>query len=99
MAHHHHHVHHTPKKKKQPFDYIVYFFMVATPLFEIPQAIAIYSSKSAASVSLITWVFFFVASVVWMVYAVRNKLLPIFITYSLYFVMEAIIIVGILKYS
>lgn len=95
-----HHAHHViTKKQKQPFDYVVYFFMIATPLFEIPQAVTIYTLKSAYGVSFITWLFFFMASIVWMSYGIRNKQWPIFITYCLYFVMEAIIIAGILIYS
>src|SRR5687767_1051575 len=96
-SHGHKHLHH--KKKKDALDYLVYFFMIATPLFELPQAIAIYTAKSAENVSLITWVFFFMASIVWIGYGWRNKLVPVMVTYSLYFVMEAIIIFGIVKYS
>lgn len=100
MAHHHHQAHKlTKKKQKQPFDYIIYFFMVATPLFEIPQIYTIYSQKSAQGVSLLTWGFFFMASFVWLSYALKNKLVPLMVTYSLYIVMEAIIITGIVLYS
>jgi uncharacterized protein with PQ loop repeat len=95
--HPHKHLH--GKIKKSPLDFLVYFFMVATPLFEIPQAIAIYGSKDAASVSIWTWAFFLMSSVVWFSYGVRNKLLPIMVTYSLYFVVESIIVIGIFKYS
>lgn len=78
---------------------MVYFFMVATPLFEIPQAYTIYTSKSAASVSLLTWGFFFAASFVWATYAIREKLVPILITSVLYLIIEAAVVVGILLYN
>jgi uncharacterized protein with PQ loop repeat len=93
----HKHVHKKPKKG--PFDFVVYFFMIATPLFEIPQAITIYSTKSAESVSLLTWGFFVLASFVWAIYAIREKLLPIFITSILYLVIEASVVTGILIYT
>jgi len=97
----HHHVRHFKKKKaeKEPFDYVVYFFMVATPLFELPQAYAIYSAKSAESVSPYTWGFFFLASMVWLTYAVRNRLKPLIIMYSMYLVVECSIVIGIVMYS
>lgn len=96
-GHGHKHIHH--KKKRDTLDYFVYFFMIATPLFELPQAIAIYTAKSAENVSFITWLFFFMASIVWVAYGWRHKLMPVLVTYSLYFVMEAIIIAGILMYT
>lgn len=92
--------HHSQKKpKKTPLDFLVYFFMIATPLFEIPQAIAIFSSKDASSVSLWTWGFFWAASVVWFAYGFKNKLMPLMVTYGLYFIVEAFIVFGIIKYS
>ncbi|HSE29169.1 MAG TPA: hypothetical protein VLA77_01115 [Candidatus Saccharimonadales bacterium] len=95
------HPHHysVKKQKRGPLDLLVYFFMIATPLFEIPQAIAIYSSKDAASVSLLTWSFFWAASVVWFMYGYKNRLVPIMVTYGLYFIVEAVIVAGILMYS
>ncbi len=92
----HKHIHKKPAKG--PFDYLVYFFMVATPLFEIPQAYTIYTTRSAESVSLATWAFFFIASLVWAVYAVREKLMPVLVTSVLYFVIEGSVVVGILLY-
>lgn len=96
-AHGHKHIH--LKKKRDILDYLVYLFMIATPLFEIPQAYDIYTAKSADHVALSTWVCFFLSSVVWVAYGIRNKLLPVIVAYSLYFVMELIIIVGILIYK
>jgi uncharacterized protein with PQ loop repeat len=98
MAHHSHHRRQNGKKK-EAFDYLVYFFMIATPLFEIPQAYAIWSNKSAESVSVFTWVFFFFASMVWLTYAIKHKLKPLIVMYSMYLLVEATIVLGIIKYS
>ena len=99
MVQHHHVRHYKKKKDKEPFDYVVYFFMIATPLFELPQAYAIHSTKDAANVSPYTWGFFFIASMVWLTYAIRNKLRPLIIMYSMYLVVEASIVAGIIMYS
>jgi uncharacterized protein with PQ loop repeat len=96
-AHGHKHLHR--KKPKDFLDYTLYVFMVATPLFEIPQAWDIFSKHSAEDVSLTTWGFFVVSSVAWITYAVRNKIWPLMIAYTLYLIIEAIIVVGILIYS
>ncbi len=87
------------KKEKQPFDYVVYFFTVATPLFELPQLYAIFSSKDAASVSAATWIFFLIASVVFAIYTLRERIYPLFVAYTLYTVIEGIIVAGIIMYS
>ena len=99
MARHaaaHKHLHKKPNKSL--FDYVIYFFMIATPLFEIPQAYRIFSTHSAESVSLATWSFFVIASFVWALYALREKLMPIFVASALYLVVELSIVVGIIQY-
>ncbi|HEU5188028.1 MAG TPA: hypothetical protein VFT87_06030 [Candidatus Saccharimonadales bacterium] len=92
-----HHLHN--KKRKDLFDYSVYFFMIATPLFELLQVHAIYSSKDARSVSLWTWGFFMFSSIAWFFYGIRRRILPIVVMYSLYCVIEAVVVAGILLYS
>ena len=95
-----HHVRRLHKKKpKDPFDVLVYFFTVATPLFELPQAYAIYSTKSAANVSSLTWGFFLVADFVWLGYAIKHKIKPLIIMYSFYMAVEFSIVAGIILYS
>ena len=93
----HKHVH--QKKKKKPFDYVVYFFTVATPLFELPQLISIFHNKNATSVSAATWIFFLIASVVFAIYTLRERIIPLFVAYTLYTIIEAGIVVGIVMYS
>jgi uncharacterized protein with PQ loop repeat len=83
------------KKPREAFDYLMYFFMVATPLFELPQALAIYRSHSAQNVSIYTWSFFCMSSTVWAIYSLRNKLYPFVITYTMYAFIEGVIVVGI----
>jgi len=100
-----HYVRHLQKKKqkrlvaKEPFDYVVYFFTIATPLFEVPQAYDIFSNKNAASVSAATWSFFLAASIVWLIYAARQHLKPLALTHALFAIVEATIVVGIIMYS
>ena len=100
MTRHKHHVkklHKTPRK--EPFDYIVYFFTIATPLFELPQAYDIYTSRSAEDISLLTWGFFLLDNFVWIIYAIKRKVIPLLITTGLYLLIEMIIVIGIILYS
>lgn len=100
MLHHvRKHVHDQHKAKKEPIDYIVNFFMIATPMAELPQAYQIYQYQSAEHVSAFTWSFFTMASVVWLYYAYKHKLRPLVIAYSLYMTIEISIVIGIFMYS
>lgn len=96
---HHHKKAWRKNQPKEPFDYLVYFFMVATPLFEVPQAIAIHGNRSAANVSPFTWGFFLISSMVWLTYAIKHRLKPLIFMYCLYIVVEAVIVSGIVLYS
>ena len=97
-----HHVHKHKKKSSQKNDFLdilLYFFVFTTPLFEIPQAVLIYSHKNADGVSILTWFYFAVSSVVWLIYGLRKKLRPVVLAYSFYLIIETVIVFGILKYS
>lgn len=99
VRHGHGHRHLYRKPKKDWFDYLLYVFMVATPLFELTQAWTIYGTKSAQDVSLTTWSFFTVSNLAWIAYAIRNKLKLLVFVYCLYMVIEVSIVVGIILYN
>lgn len=65
----------------------------------IPQALAIYQSHSALHVSLVTWVYFIIADIVWILYGVRNRLRPFIICHIIYLIVESSVVIGILLYS
>lgn len=81
------------------FDCVVYFFSIATPLFELPQAYTIYANKSGANVSLATWGFFVLSDIVWIIYAAQRRLRPLLIATIIYMLIECSIVVGILLYT
>lgn len=89
---------HEPKQQRDFFDYVAYLFTFAAPMFEIPQAVAIYTSQSAQDVSVLTWGFFCLDNFVWMIYAKRRRLWPLLITSILFEIVEFTILVGILLY-
>lgn len=98
VRHAHAQKHLREKARRDSLDWILYTFMVATPLFEIPQVVEIYRTKSAQDVSLITWSFFALSNLAWIAYAIRHKLWLLVLIYSLYFILEICIVIGILLY-
>ena len=87
------------KIKKQNLDTkLVYFFGLVTPLFMIPQAVVIFMSQSAENISLIMWAFFIVADIVWIIYGLPRKIMPLVYSHALYLVVELAVVAGILLY-
>lgn len=104
--HHAHHYHKQKtyaaiKKKKgnDAVDYFVYFFMFISPLFEVPQAVTIYTQKSADQVSFATWTLFFLASIAWLIYGIRHKLKLIIAVQIAYMVIEGFVVIGLILYA
>jgi uncharacterized protein with PQ loop repeat len=86
-------------QKRDFFDYAIYFFTVATPLFEIPQAYTIFATHNASGVSIWTWGFFLIDNLFWIFYGWRRRIMPLIVTSILYLVIELIIVIGIMKYA
>lgn len=95
----HKHFHVQTKKPRDGLDILVYFFTFATPLFEVPQVLEIYSRHSAQDVSIWTWAFFCIDNIVWIAYALRKQIMPVLITSILYEIFELAIFIGILIYK
>jgi uncharacterized protein with PQ loop repeat len=90
---------HVKKQSKEPIDYIIQFFVIATPLAEVPQALDIFTNHDASQVSLLTWGFFLFSSTAWLWYGIARKLQPLVVTSILYLVIEVAIVIGIVMYS
>lgn len=85
--------------KKNAFDRLIYFFAFTTPLFELPQLYTIYTAKSSAHVSIVTWSYLAISSMVWLAYGLHKKIKPLIASYVLYSTVELAIAVSILWYS
>ena len=88
-----------PGKLKNFFDRLVYIVGILMPIFTIPQAWAIWSTGTAAGVSLTTWTANLLAAIVWLCYGVLHKEKPIIFMYILLAIINSAIVFGILIYS
>lgn len=85
--------------KRQPFiNRFIYVAVVVYPLTTIPQIVEIFASQNAGSVSLLTWLSYDIITLVFLWYAIENKLKPLIIEYSLWLVAQSIVVAGILLY-
>jgi MtN3 and saliva related transmembrane protein len=83
---------------KRYLDYLMYGIGVFAPLALLPQIGSIYFDHETKGVSLETWVLLSIFSVLWTIYGIVHRDKPIIITHSLFTILDASIVIGILLY-
>tara|TARA_Y100000310_G_C20212952_1_gene592197 strand:- start:233 stop:577 length:345 start_codon:yes stop_codon:yes gene_type:complete len=86
-------------KWKRFLDKAIYVVGIVGPLVAIPQILSIWVEKNAAGVSLTSWGAFLVMAVFWLMYGIMHKEKPIIVTYILWIIVDAIIVVGTFLYG
>lgn len=84
--------------KKQAIDYLVYFAIVIGPILTMPQIYSIWFEKQKG-VSVISWIAYFIASVIWLLYAIKQKDKLLIIVQTIWVFLDAFIILGLLLIS
>lgn len=87
-----------PRQKRTLLSQLVLFVGIAEPVTTIPQIYDIFSSHSAAGVSMLTWLGGTIASVVWLIYAYADKDKPLFISSLLWVLFEGMVVIGTIMY-
>ena len=82
----------------QFLDKLVYFFGIVMVIMTLPQALIIWSNKSAVDVSLLTWGTYLIMSSIMGVYGYMHGKRPIFISYTAVTVVEIFIVIGIIVF-
>lgn len=77
----------------------MYVMAMMGPLMTIPQVEEIFVKKQVAGVSLITWSAFAILAVFWGAYAYIHNEKPLFINASANFIINSLIIIGVLLYT
>src|SRR5580693_9302406 len=92
-------------QKQRKSSYIVFLdkltFVVGVigPFTVLPQIYSIFSTKSAAGVSLTTWALIFIVTFPWILYGVAHKDKSIIVSFSLWEVVNLTVVVGVLLYG
>jgi len=87
-----------PSRSFRILDKIVLVIAFLFPLIELPQLLEIYIKKSAQNVSIITWSFFVLFGIPWIIYGIVHKEKPIVILYALWIIIDSLIVLGIVLY-
>lgn len=67
---------------------------VVEPLMTIPQIVDLFSKPGQDHVSVLTWILYMVTSVMWLVYGLYHKNMPLILTGALWVIMEGLVVVG-----
>lgn len=80
-------------------DKVVLVIGIIGPLTAIPQIVKIYTTQDATGVSVIAWAVPALFNIPWIMYGFLHKERPIVISYTLWFVMSSLVVIGALKYG
>jgi uncharacterized protein with PQ loop repeat len=85
--------------REMPFyDKLMYVVAIVSPLVLIPQVAEIWLNKNAVGISLSTWVGLGIVSVLWLIYGVKHRAVPIIISNSLVTLINIAVAMGALLY-
>ncbi|MBS3156133.1 hypothetical protein J4413_02780 [Candidatus Woesearchaeota archaeon] len=87
------------ENKFKTIDNLVTVVAVVYPLSTIPQIIGIWVNKNTEGISLITWSLFLVLQSILLVYGIAHKEKRLILMWSLWCLVYAIIVVGLVLYS
>jgi len=88
-----------PNKWKRFLDKIIFVVGVIGPLMVLPQVLKIWIQKDASGVSLISWASFLFFDTIWITYGVVHRVYPIIVAYTIWIILEIVIVIGILRYG
>lgn len=69
------------------------------PIVSVPQIIKLYETRAVEGFSIITWILLAVMNIFWIIYGIVHKEKPLVISYSLWFISNSLMVLGIILYS
>jgi uncharacterized protein with PQ loop repeat len=88
----------TKAKLQKWIDSLAYIGGVLIPIMTIPQLLKIIQTKSATSLSLVSWVSYLIGTFFWLIYGVSRKEKVIIVTYALSVVIYGLVVIAIIAY-
>lgn len=86
----------TPKKSIT-IDRLVYFAAIFGPLVTLPQIYDIWFLKKTG-ISVVTWVGYGLAAIIWLIYGFKLGSKPIIFTQTAWIIISGLIVAGVLVY-
>ena len=93
------HLHLSKKAQLTAIDRAVMVAAVAYPLTTLPQVYQIFTSHTAAGVSLFSWLGFVFFGTIFLTYAIAHRLKALIVTEILWLIVDVLVVVGVLMYQ
>lgn len=88
-----------PDAFKHFVDKLVYFVGIVGPLMLGPQVYKIWSTKDASSISLLSFSVFILVNITWFTYGFVHKEKALVMTYTLWAIMNSLVVIGTILYG
>lgn len=96
--HNYRHSKSTGKPWQKFIDSLAYIGGILIPVMTVPQLLKIIQTKSATSLSLISWVSYVIGVIFWLIYGISRKERVIVLTYALSLIIYGAVVAAILIY-
>jgi uncharacterized protein with PQ loop repeat len=80
-------------------DRAIYVAAFVEPLSTVPQVIAIFSTRSAAGISISTWITYVAFSFLWLWYGIVHKQKALIVAEVLFILTEGLVVIGGIVYG
>jgi uncharacterized protein with PQ loop repeat len=84
---------------KKRFERFMLVFATVEPIATIPQIIEVWKPGGTRGVSLVTWLFYTLTSVVWLIYGILQKDKPLIISGVLWVASQGLVVAGVLLHA
>jgi uncharacterized protein with PQ loop repeat len=84
------------QKNRSLINRLVLIMAIVEPLMTLPQVYEIWIKQQRAGVSTLTWTFFTMAAVTWLIYGLKIKNSPLIISSTLWIIVEGSVVIGLL---
>ena len=95
----HLHKHLSRKQETTVIDRLMTVAAVIHPLTAVPQVYKIYTTQNVSGVSLYTWLGFMCLGLIFLAYGILHKIKPFILTQILWFIVDFLVVAGVLLYS
>ena len=101
---HKHERRHAPKRRRKSkyivfLDKLTFIVGVIGPFTVIPQIYEIFTTQTAANVSLVTWLLIFIVTFPWILYGIAHKEKSIIVSFILWEIANLLVVIGVLLYG
>ena len=88
-----------PNKFVAWFDRIIILVGVFNAVATVPQVLQIWTTQDATGVSLLSWSYYTFGSIMFLLYGIMHKAVPIIVNYAIAIILYALVVVGTILYQ